>query len=278
MVLSFHGSVTPLQGNDDHSGERGYFDDHARRFQRHTEHSSIRWKCVLSKWATMKYPFPAAIQDLLEERLECGGYATEDEVLLRSVRSLRPLAGGLNDKNMPGQENDIFLSFHISVIPLLGIEPTVAFEFKSFSERLLWSKRSRPRAEFYGKSARTDDQRTVRTSRGFAAASAVARIVTNWRSAPIWRGLASHVPLCCFAVPIEDAPSQVYRILQRVVPAARQVPVSRHTPFGVKQSIPAFTGYSRLRICPRFGGVPKTLGIPAVYARTWLLPKMSIAA
>ncbi len=48
------------------------------------------------------------------------------------------------DKNMTGQKDGIFLSFHIFVIPLPGIEPT----------------------------ARTDDQRTVRTSRALATASA----------------------------------------------------------------------------------------------------------
>jgi hypothetical protein len=37
----------------------------------------------------MKYPFPAAIQDLLEECLESGGYATEDEVLLRALQALK---------------------------------------------------------------------------------------------------------------------------------------------------------------------------------------------
>jgi predicted transcriptional regulator len=37
----------------------------------------------------MKYPFPATIRDLLDERMESGGYATEDEVLLRALQSLK---------------------------------------------------------------------------------------------------------------------------------------------------------------------------------------------
>ncbi len=37
----------------------------------------------------MKYPFPATIRDLLDERMETGGYATEDDVLLRALQSLK---------------------------------------------------------------------------------------------------------------------------------------------------------------------------------------------
>jgi predicted transcriptional regulator len=37
----------------------------------------------------MKYPFPVEIRDLLDERMESGGYATEDDVLLRALQSLK---------------------------------------------------------------------------------------------------------------------------------------------------------------------------------------------
>jgi len=37
----------------------------------------------------MSYPFPAAIQHLLDERMETGAYTSEDEVLVRALQSLR---------------------------------------------------------------------------------------------------------------------------------------------------------------------------------------------
>jgi hypothetical protein len=33
----------------------------------------------------MKHPFPATVQDLLDERMESGGYATEEDVLLPAL-------------------------------------------------------------------------------------------------------------------------------------------------------------------------------------------------
>jgi len=37
----------------------------------------------------MSYPFPATIQHLLDERMESGAYASEDEVLVRALQSLK---------------------------------------------------------------------------------------------------------------------------------------------------------------------------------------------
>ena len=37
----------------------------------------------------MSYPFPVAIQHLLDERMESGAYKSEDEVLVRALQSLR---------------------------------------------------------------------------------------------------------------------------------------------------------------------------------------------
>jgi hypothetical protein len=49
------------------------------------------------------------------------------------------------------------------------------------SGRSTTPRASRRRVEFHRKSARTDDRRTVHHAGGFAAASAVARILTEWR-------------------------------------------------------------------------------------------------
>jgi Arc/MetJ-type ribon-helix-helix transcriptional regulator len=45
----------------------------------------------------MKYPFPATIRDLLDERMERGGYATEDDVLLRALQSLKEYDEAVTD-------------------------------------------------------------------------------------------------------------------------------------------------------------------------------------
>jgi Arc/MetJ-type ribon-helix-helix transcriptional regulator len=37
----------------------------------------------------MNYPFPATIRHLVEERMESGRYASEDEVLVRALQSLK---------------------------------------------------------------------------------------------------------------------------------------------------------------------------------------------
>ena len=37
----------------------------------------------------MSYPFPVTIQHLLDERMESGAYASEDEVLVRALQSLK---------------------------------------------------------------------------------------------------------------------------------------------------------------------------------------------
>ena len=37
----------------------------------------------------MSYPFSATIQHLLDERMESGAYASEDEVLVRALQSLK---------------------------------------------------------------------------------------------------------------------------------------------------------------------------------------------
>jgi Arc/MetJ-type ribon-helix-helix transcriptional regulator len=37
----------------------------------------------------MKYSFPDTIRHLLDERMESGGYASEDEVLVRALQSLK---------------------------------------------------------------------------------------------------------------------------------------------------------------------------------------------
>lgn len=37
----------------------------------------------------MNYPFPATIRRLVDERLESGKYASEDDVLLRALQELR---------------------------------------------------------------------------------------------------------------------------------------------------------------------------------------------
>jgi Arc/MetJ-type ribon-helix-helix transcriptional regulator len=53
----------------------------------------------------MNYPFPATIRHLVEERMESGRYASEDEVLVRALQSLKEydeavadIQDGLNDE------------------------------------------------------------------------------------------------------------------------------------------------------------------------------------